>query len=97
MLPLFTSSCPGWVCYAEKTQPAVLPLIATTKSAQQIIGSVLKALIRPLLNSREAGGAEVHQRPRDIFHVAVMPCYDKKLEASRLVGYRRRYDIVICT
>ena len=25
----------------------------------------------------------VHDRPEDIYHVTVMPCYDKKLEAVR--------------
>ena len=38
-LPLLTSACPGWVCYAEKTTPAALPYIATTKSPQQV-GSI---------------------------------------------------------
>ena len=41
-LPMFSSQCPGWVCYAEKTVPQVLPYISTTKSAQQILGSVIK-------------------------------------------------------
>jgi iron only hydrogenase large subunit-like protein len=32
---MLASACPGWVCYAEKTQgPAVLPHISHTKSPQ---------------------------------------------------------------
>ncbi len=44
-LPLFCSHCPGWICYAEKTHPQSLPYLSTTKSAQQIIGSVFKHIL----------------------------------------------------
>ena len=34
---------PGWVCYAEKTHGSyILPHISTTKSPQQIMGSLVK-------------------------------------------------------
>ena len=39
---MLASHCPGWVCYAEKTQPQALPYIATTKSAQQVLGELWK-------------------------------------------------------
>ncbi|XP_063225793.1 probable cytosolic Fe-S cluster assembly factor v1g210509 isoform X2 [Bacillus rossius redtenbacheri] len=69
-LPMLASSCPGWVCYAEKTHGSfILPYISTTKSPQQIMGSLVKGhLGRP---------------PQQVYHVTLMPCYDKKLEASR--------------
>lgn len=36
-LPMLASSCPGWVCYAEKTHGNfILPYISSTKSPQQI-------------------------------------------------------------
>lgn len=36
-LPVLSSSCPGWVCYAEKVQgAAVLPLLSRVKSPQQV-------------------------------------------------------------
>lgn len=44
-LPVFTSHCPGWVCYAEKTAPQVIPYLSTVKSAQQIVGALMKSLI----------------------------------------------------
>ncbi|XP_062517412.1 cytosolic Fe-S cluster assembly factor narfl-like [Corticium candelabrum] len=73
-LPMLTSSCPGWVCYAEKTQGSyVLPFISTTKSPQQIMGSLVKDYIADINGVR----------PNSVYHIAVMPCYDKKLEASR--------------
>ena len=42
-LPMLSSSCPGWVCYAEKTHGNfILPYISVTKSPQQIMGSLVK-------------------------------------------------------
>ena len=77
-LPMLTSACPGWVCYAEKTHGTfILPYISTTKSPQQIAGSLIKKYI-----------AEREGRSGDsIYHVTLMPCYDKKLEASRADFY----------
>ncbi|KAI9920613.1 hypothetical protein PsorP6_000244 [Peronosclerospora sorghi] len=72
-MPMLASSCPGWICYAEKSQPSVIPFIDTTKSPQQIAGSIIKRFV-----SGEHGVAQ-----HDVYHVAVMPCFDKKLEASR--------------
>lgn len=72
VLPMLASSCPGWVCYAEKTHGSyILPYISTTKSPQQIMGSIIKQYVREKHNGRQ------------IYHVTVMPCYDKKLEAAR--------------
>lgn len=73
-LPMLASSCPGWVCYAEKTHGSfVLPFISTTRSPQQIMGMLVKNHLATKLN---VSGDQ-------IYHVTVMPCYDKKLEASR--------------
>jgi iron only hydrogenase large subunit-like protein len=47
--PILASSCPGWVCYAEKTHPYVLPHLSKVKSPQALMGTLLKttlALIR---------------------------------------------------
>ncbi|WFC99692.1 Cytosolic Fe-S cluster assembly factor nar1 [Malassezia yamatoensis] len=70
-LPMLASACPGWVCYAEKAHSELLPYIAKTKSPQQISGVLAKRYF------------DSPERPNGVFHVAVMPCYDKKLEASR--------------
>ena len=73
--PLLTSSCPGWVCYAEKTHGSwILPHVSRVRSAQQIIGAFVKR------SSLCGGGLAAPARVR---HVALMPCFDKKLEASR--------------
>jgi iron only hydrogenase large subunit-like protein len=44
-LPLLASSCPGWICYAEKTHGFLLPHISSVKSSQQIMGSIIKDYI----------------------------------------------------
>lgn len=73
-LPMLASSCPGWVCYAEKTHGNfVLPFISTTRSPQQIMGMLVKNHLANMLN----------MSGDQIYHVTIMPCYDKKLEASR--------------
>lgn len=41
-LPMLSSACPGWVCYAEKAHPEMLPFISRTKSPQQIMGTLVK-------------------------------------------------------
>ncbi|MBE3112844.1 MAG: hypothetical protein IMZ46_20425 [Acidobacteria bacterium] len=71
--PVLASSCPGWVCYAEKTHPHVLPYLSNVKSPQALTGTLVKTAL-----SRRLGVP-----PSRIWHVAVMPCFDKKLEASR--------------
>ena len=72
--PLLASACPGWICYAEKTHGEfILPYISTTKSPQQVMGSLVKQNLGSLMG----------KSPDKVYHVTVMPCYDKKLEASR--------------
>ncbi|XP_058141564.1 cytosolic iron-sulfur assembly component 3 isoform X2 [Dasypus novemcinctus] len=73
-LPVLASACPGWICYAEKTHGhAVLPHLSTARSPQQAMGSLVKDFF-----AQQQG-----LTPDRVCHVTVMPCYDKKLEASR--------------
>ncbi|ELT92002.1 hypothetical protein CAPTEDRAFT_150962 [Capitella teleta] len=77
-LPMLASACPGWVCYAEKTHGSyILPHIASTKSPQQIMGSLVKDFVS------SSFGLSADR----IYHITVMPCFDKKLEASRTDFY----------
>lgn len=71
--PLLSSACPGWVCYAEKTHAHILPHLSRLKSPQALTGTLLKTIISKRLNIR----------PEQIWHLSIMPCFDKKLEASR--------------
>jgi iron only hydrogenase large subunit-like protein len=74
-LPILTSACPGWICYAEKTHGSfILPYISSVKSPQQVMGSLVKDyLCRQVFDVV----------PDKIYHVCIMPCYDKKLESLR--------------
>jgi iron only hydrogenase large subunit-like protein len=47
VLPMLSSACPGWVCYAEKTHGEMLPFIAATKSPQQVMGTLIKEWLGP--------------------------------------------------
>ncbi|KAK8196741.1 Cytosolic Fe-S cluster assembly factor nar1 [Zalaria obscura] len=71
--PVLASACPGWICYAEKTHPHVLPHVSRLKSPQALTGTLLKSVL-----AKQYGIS-----PDQVWHLAVMPCFDKKLEASR--------------
>ena len=71
--PLLTSACPGWICYAEKTHAHILPHLSKLKSPQAMTGTLVKSVL-----AKKYGIA-----PENVWHLAVMPCFDKKLEASR--------------
>ncbi|KAF8906529.1 iron hydrogenase [Gymnopilus junonius] len=91
-LPMLASACPGWICYAEKAHSEMLPFIAKTKSPQQVMGTLVKSWMGPRWG----------KTPDGVYHVTVMPCYDKKLEASRKDFYDELYatrdvDCVITT
>lgn len=81
-LPMLASACPGWICYAEKTHGELLPFISRTKSPQQVAGTMIKKDKR-LLRRADSANATSAPASASVYHVAVMPCYDKKLEASR--------------
>ncbi|EJK56229.1 hypothetical protein THAOC_23927, partial [Thalassiosira oceanica] len=76
-LPVLSSSCPGFVCLAEKTAPAAVSLLSSAKSPMAAAGALIKAASE---RGRRAGEG---RRPEAPYHVAVMPCHDKKLEAGR--------------
>ena len=41
-LPMLASACPGWVCYAEKAQGDMLPLLSNARSSQGVMGALVK-------------------------------------------------------
>ena len=106
-LPMLSSACPGWVCYAEKTHGEMLPFIASTKSPQQVMGTLVKEWLGPYYWDKQYAPPPLSSsssfvdrkgvlslglhRPDEVYHVTVMPCYDKKLEASRSDFYNEQY------
>ncbi|KAK8730600.1 hypothetical protein OTU49_007829 [Cherax quadricarinatus] len=82
-LPMLASACPGWICYAEKTHGSyILPYISNGRSPQQMMG----VLVKDLWSTRKG------ITPDKIYHVTVMPCFDKKLEAARDDFYNDLYS-----
>ena len=71
--PMFTSCCPGWINYAEKHCPEILPHISSTRSPQGILGALAKSYLP------QAMGLDA-KRLRTI---SIMPCIAKKDEAAR--------------
>ncbi|MBS4960110.1 MAG: [FeFe] hydrogenase, group A [Clostridiales bacterium] len=71
-MPMFTSCCPGWVRYIKSHYPSLTKYLSSTKSPQQIFGTVAKTYYAKLL------GVD----PEKIFCVSIMPCIAKKSEAE---------------
>ncbi len=72
-LPMFTSCCPGWINYAEKHCPEVLPHLSTTRSPQGVFGPLSKTYLAKQMNLDA----------KSIRVISIMPCTAKKDEAAR--------------
>ncbi|KAL7553239.1 hypothetical protein ACHAWF_016500 [Thalassiosira exigua] len=88
LLPLFTSCCPGWINYVELHRPDLIPHLSTTKSPQQMHGTIAK---QGPIAKRIA--TETNECP---FVVSIMPCTAKKDESVR-PGNRGDIDAVLTT
>lgn len=89
-LPMLSSSCPGFVCLVEKTVPLVVPLLSSAKSPMAVAGTLLKSgqwkNQVPSSSHRDVVMTSDETDEEDAtswYHVAIMPCHDKKLEAGR--------------
>ena len=71
--PMFTSCCPAWVKYLENENPKYLNNISTCKSPMQMFSAVLRD---KYAEKDAAEGVET-------YHIAIMPCTAKKMEAER--------------
>jgi NADH-quinone oxidoreductase subunit G len=87
-LPLFTSCCPGWINYVEIMRPDLIPHLSTTKSPQQMHGTLSRCGPLAKQIAKETGN--------DPFVVSIMPCTAKKGEALR-PGNRGDIDAVLTT
>ena len=71
--PMFTSCCPAWVKYVEEERPHLLKNISTCKSPMEMFAAVLK----------DQYAKKDAEDGRTTYHIAVMPCTAKKMEAKR--------------
>lgn len=71
--PMFTSCCPAWVKYLELNDPKYLRNISSCKSPMEMFAAVL----RDKYQAKDAADG------RQTYHMAIMPCTAKKMEAAR--------------
>ena len=71
--PMFTSCCPAWIKYLENENPKYLKNVSTCKSPMEMFAAVLKDQYKT--KDAEDG--------RTTYHIAIMPCTAKKMEAKR--------------
>lgn len=72
-LPLFTSCCPGWMLYIEKSEPELSPYISSCKSPHMMYGALIKHYCNELLG----------EKPGKVYLTSVMPCVRKRGESDR--------------
>lgn len=88
--PMFTSCCPAWVKYLELNDPKYLRNISSCKSPMEMFAAVL----RDKYQAKDAADG------RRTYHMAIMPCTAKKMEAARVEFTRDGQpdvDLVITT
>lgn len=87
-LPMFTSCCPGWVNFIEKSHPELLSHLSSTKSPQQCLGAIAKTYM----------AQRMELSPKRIRTISIMPCTAKKDECQRPVtvkDFGKEIDAVI--
>ncbi len=72
-MPLYTSCCPGWVNYAERRYPGMIPHLSSCKSPQQMMGATVKN------HFAKVAGVSLD----NLYAVSIVPCMAKKAEAAR--------------
>lgn len=89
-LPLLTSCCPAWVKYVENERPNFIKNLSSALSPMQMLATVLKDQYK----AKDAADG------RTTYHIAIMPCTAKKMEAGR-EEFRRdgvpNVDLVLTT
>ena len=68
--PLLSATCPALVCLVETSHAKAVTQLASTKSPMSMAGAFYKH-------------THISSSRLPICHIAIMPCHDKKLEASR--------------
>ena len=73
VLPMFTSCCPAWINYVEKSRPDLIPHLSSCRSPLSMLSSVIKNIFPKKIGVSKD----------DIYNVAIMPCTAKKDEIKR--------------
>ena len=73
VLPMFTSCCPAWVNYVEKSNPSMIPHLSSCRSPNGMLSAIIKNVFPKM------SGIDV----KKIYNVSIMPCTAKKDEIRR--------------
>jgi len=73
VFPMFTSCCPAWVNYIEKSRPDLIPNLSSCRSPLAMLSSVIKNIFPKKIGVDRS----------KIYNVAFMPCTAKKDEIRR--------------
>ena len=73
VLPMFTSCCPAWINYVEKSRPDLIPNLSTCRSPLSMLSSVIKNIF-----AKKIGVSK-----ENIYNVGIVPCTAKKDEIKR--------------
>ena len=83
---LLTCTCPGWVCFVEKLHPGLVDRLSRKRNSQQTMGGWVKTV----------WAASAGVTPEQVYHVSVVSCDDRKLEASRTeFGWRVGTETIV--
>ena len=85
-IPMLASACPGWICYAEKTQGWRIRKkfqILKYFNFVVVVGEYILPFISKTKSPQQIMGTLVKQhlakqlnkQPNEIYHVSVMPCF----------------------
>ena len=72
-LPMFTSCCPAWINYIEKSRPDLIPNLSSCRSPLSMLSSVIKNIFAKKIGTTK----------ENIYNVGIMPCTAKKDEIKR--------------
>ena len=83
VMPLISGSCPALVCLVEKSLTKLVSHLSQAVSPMSLVGMILKDLYKEdiLMDGENDDNSTKKNSGWD--HWAIMPCHDKKLEASR--------------
>ncbi len=86
IMPLISGSCPALVCLVEKSLTKLVPHLSQAASPMSLVGMILKEnekLTSMDVSTDGENNENSAKKNSGWDHWAIMPCHDKKLEASR--------------
>jgi len=97
-LPVLCGECPGWVNFVtRKGSERLLRCLSKVNSIMGVAGEIIaRDSIRSGDDAKAAATSSLepppHPPPRQLLHVHVAPCYDKRVEAYQISAAARRSD-----